>query len=79
MTWIVKIPNHRALSKARTRWGMEVFRRFFERIVWQCVEAGLVDGNKLFMDSSLIQADASNNSVVVVNQEALRIHLVKGF
>ncbi len=74
-----EIPNHSVLSKARTRWGVEAFRRFFERIVWQCVEAGLVDGSKLFMDSSLIQADASNNSVVGVNQEALRIHLVKGF
>jgi transposase len=73
------IPNHSVLSKARNRWGVEAFQRFFERIVWQCVEAGLVDGSKLFMDSSLVQADASNNSVVGVNQEALRIHLVKGF
>jgi hypothetical protein len=28
------------------------------------VEAGLVDGKKLFVDSSLIDADASNNSVI---------------
>src|SRR3990172_5474641 len=27
-------------------------------------ESGLVDGRKIFVDSSLIQADASNNSVV---------------
>jgi len=52
------------LSKARARWGVEVFESFFKRIVWQCVEAGIVDGSKLFMDSSLITADASNNSVV---------------
>jgi len=32
--------------------------------VWQCVEGGLVDGGKIFADSSLVQADASNNSVV---------------
>ncbi len=38
------IPDHSVLSKARSRWGMEAFKRFFERIVWQCVEAGLVDG-----------------------------------
>ena len=74
-----EIPNHSVLSKARHRWGMEAFQHFFERIVWQCVEAGLVDGSKLFMDSSLVQADASNNSVVKVNQEALKIHLVRGF
>ena len=59
-----EIPNHSVLSKARARWGMEAFKDFFERIVWQCVEAGLVDGSKVFVDASLIDADASNNSVV---------------
>jgi hypothetical protein len=32
------------LSKARARWGVEAFKTFFERIVWQCVQVGLVDG-----------------------------------
>jgi transposase len=59
-----EIPDHSVLSKARKRWGVELFRRFFERIVWQCVGSGLVDGRKLFCDSSLIEADASLNSVV---------------
>jgi transposase len=59
-----EIPNHSVLSKAKARWGVKAFKRFFERIVWQCIEAGLVDGSKLFVDSSLIDADASNNSVV---------------
>jgi transposase len=58
------IPDHSVLSKARARWGMEAFKVFFERIVWHCVEEGLVDGRKLFSDSSLIDAHASNNSVV---------------
>jgi transposase len=74
-----EIPNHSVLSKARNRWGVEAFQRFFERIVWQCVEAGLVDGSKLFMDSSFVQADASNSSVVNVNKEALKINLVQSF
>jgi len=59
-----EIPNHSVLSKARARWGVTTFKRFFDCIVWQCVEAGIVDGSKLFIDSSLIDADASNNSVV---------------
>jgi len=59
-----EIPNHSVLSKARTRWGIYAFKHFFERIVLQCADAGLVDGRKLFMDSSIMQADASNNSVV---------------
>src|SRR5439155_18780557 len=46
----------RIASKARKRWGVEVFKSFFERIVWQCVEAGLVDGSKIFVDASLVEA-----------------------
>jgi transposase len=61
------IPDHSVLSKARNRWGPAAFKHFFERIVWQCVAAGLVDGSKIFMDSSLIQADASNNSIINLN------------
>lgn len=72
-----EVPNHSVLSKARARWGVEAFRRFFERIVGQCVEGGLVDGSKLFVDASLIQADASNNSVV--DRERLQKELNKGY
>jgi transposase len=72
-----EVPNHSVLSKARTRWGSEAFKRFFERIVWQCVQAGLVDGRKLFMDGCLIQANASNNSVV--NTESLKRYLNKSY
>jgi transposase len=72
-----EIPNHSVLSKARDRWGVEAFKAFFERIVWQCAQAGLVDGSKLFMDSSLVQADASNNSVV--NRQSLQRYLNKRY
>jgi transposase len=72
-----EIPNHSVLSKARSRWGVETFRSFFERIVWQCVEAGLVDGTKLFIDASLIEADASNNSVIDTHD--LKRHLQKSY
>jgi transposase len=58
------IPNHSVLSKAKKKWGAAVFQSFFERIVLQCVEAGLVDGSKIFVDSSLVDANASNNSVI---------------
>ena len=72
-----EVPDHSVLSKARSRWGVEAFRDFFERIVWQCVEAGLVDGKKLFVDSSLIDANASNNSVV--DRYSLRRYLNKSY
>ena len=72
-----QIPNHSVLSKARSRWGVIAFKAFFHQVVWQCAEAGLIDGSKLFMDSSLVQADASNNSVV--NRESLERYLNKGY
>ena len=72
-----EIPNHSVLSKARRRWGEEAFRGFYERIVWQCVESGLVDGRKIFVDSSLIQADASNNSVV--DRQSLKRYLSESY
>src|SRR5258708_29932830 len=49
-----KVPDHSVLSKARARWGKEVFERLFIRTVAQCVEAGIVDGQKLHVDTSLI-------------------------
>jgi len=72
-----EIPNHSVLSKARARWGVEAFKEFFERVVWQCVNAGLVDESKLFVDASLIEADASNNSVVDTGR--LEKHLNAGY
>jgi len=72
-----EIPNHSVLSKARSKWGVPAFKRFFERIVWQCVKAGFVDGGKLFVDTSLIDADASNNSVV--DTHSLKRYLDKGY
>ena len=70
-------PDHSVLSKARKRWGQNIFRRFFERIVMQCVDAKLVDGAKIFMDGSLIDADASNNSVV--DTHSLKRYLNQGY
>lgn len=72
-----EIPNHSVLSKARARWGVKAFKSFFERIVWQCVKAGLIDGRKVFVDASLIDADASNNSVVDTHK--LEKHLNKSY
>jgi transposase len=56
-------PNHSVMSKARARWGTEVFQELFVDTVRQCVEAGLVDGSKIHMDGSLVDANASNKSV----------------
>ena len=59
-----EIPNHSVLSKARRRWGAKVFERVFVRTVAQCVDAGLVEGKKIHVDGSLVEANASRGSVV---------------
>jgi hypothetical protein len=59
-----KVPDHSVLSKARARWGQEVFESLFVRTVSQCVEAGLVDGSKLHADASLVDANAAKESVI---------------
>jgi len=58
-----EIPNHSVLSKARTRWGAEVFEELFVQVVRRCVEAGLVAGDKIHLDGSLVDADASVDSI----------------
>lgn len=59
-----EVPDHSVLSKARARWGSEVFEKLFVRTVAACVHAGLVDGAKIHMDGSLIKANASTDAVV---------------
>src|SRR3712207_374299 len=39
------LPDHSSLTRIRERYGLESFRRFFERIVEECFEAGLVRGS----------------------------------
>jgi transposase len=65
------IPDHSVLSKARARWGREAFAKFFVRTVGQCVAAGLVDGTKIHVDSSLNDANASCDSVVKASPELI--------
>lgn len=57
-------PNHSVLSKARARFGKEVFEQFFQRILDICVEKGLVSEGKLFVDATLVEADAALSSLV---------------
>ena len=67
-----QIPDHSVLTKARKRWGKEVFVSLFSRVVEQCVEAGLVEGRKLHVDASLVGANASLRSVKPLSPELLK-------
>jgi IS5 family transposase len=57
------LPDHSSLTRIRERYGLEVFRRFFERIVEECLEAGLVWGEELFFDSTKVRANADVDSL----------------
>src|SRR4051794_34708553 len=57
------LPDHSSLTPIRERYGLEVFRRFFERIVERCLAAGLVWGQELFIDATKVAANAALDSL----------------
>ncbi len=58
------LPDHSTLSRIRARGGLPVFRRFFERVVELCQEAGLVWGAELHFDATRVRANADVDSLV---------------
>lgn len=58
-----KLPDHSSLTRIRQRWGVERFKRIFQRTVQACCEAGLVNGETLHVDATLIRADVSWESL----------------
>jgi transposase len=56
-----KIPDHSAFCRARNERfrDSDLFRRVFERVVEDCIAAGLVGGEGFAVDASLISADAN--------------------
>src|SRR3954447_17065848 len=57
------LPDHSSLTRIRERYGVAVFRRFFEAVVEQCVTAELVWGQERSIDSTDVAANASVNSL----------------
>jgi transposase len=57
------LPDHSSLTRIRDRYGLEILRRFFDAIVEQCQQAGLVWGKELYFDATKVEANASLDSV----------------
>ena len=57
------LPDHSSLTKVRDRLGRETFQNIFDEIVQQCIRAGLVKGEHLSFDATLVAADASLSSM----------------
>ncbi len=58
------LPDHSSLTRIRERYGLEVFRRFFDTIVEQCIDAGLVWGRELYFDATKVRANADLDTLV---------------
>src|SRR3712207_6681646 len=57
------LPDHSSLTRIRERYGLAVFRRFFEAVTEQCLSAGLVWGRELYVDSTKVEANAALESL----------------
>src|SRR5215468_7258655 len=56
------LPEHSSLTKIRNRYGVEVFRRFFDAIVEQCQQEKLVWGRELYIDSTQVKSYLSDEA-----------------
>ena len=65
------LPDHSSLTRIRQRWGEEVFRRIFTRVVRQCQSAGLVSAETVHIDASLIRANVSMDALVARHLDAV--------
>jgi Transposase domain (DUF772) len=57
------LPDHSSLTRIRERYGIGIFRRFFEAIVEQCQQAGLDWGRELYFDGTKVAANAGKESL----------------
>ena len=66
-----KLPDHSSLTKIRQRWGPERFKKIFQKTVRSCIDAGLVNGETVHIDATLIRADVSWESMTTEHAEAV--------
>src|SRR3712207_1422750 len=57
------LPDHSSLTRIRERYGLDVLQSFFETIVEQCIAAGLVWGEELYLDATKVNANAAADSL----------------
>src|SRR5471030_1463693 len=79
-----EVPHHSTFSKNRHGRFQEskVFERLFEEVVVQCLAVGLVRGDKLSVDGSFVEANASKESRIPRQQlvEAAQVnHTVRQY
>ena len=73
------LPHHSSLTRIRQRLGIDVFQRFFARIVDLCQEAGLVWGRELYVDATKVEANADVDSLLPRFYHAAKSHVADLF
>jgi transposase len=58
-----ELPWHSTISRTRKLFGEEIFEKVFALVLEQCIEAGLVSGEHQSIDSTLVKANASLDSL----------------
>ena len=66
-----RLPDHSSLTKIRQRWGDERFKKIFQKTVHCCCDAGLVSGETVHIDATLIRADVSWESLTTEHIETV--------
>lgn len=59
-----ELPWHSTLSRTRQLYGEDVFRQLFQQVLTLCIDKGMVSGRRQAIDSVLVKANASMQSVV---------------
>lgn len=59
-----EVPDHSSLTRIRDRLGEKVFREVFERVLSQCREKGLLRGEKILADGTLVEANSAIRAMV---------------
>jgi transposase len=59
-----ELPDRSSLTRIRPRLGIDLFQRFFEKVVDRCQDAGLVWGRELYVDATKADANADLDSLV---------------
>lgn len=57
------LPWHSTLSRTRQLYGDHVFKELFKKVLKLCVDKGMVSGRRQAVDSALIKANASMDSI----------------
>jgi len=57
------LPWHSTLSRTRQLYGEDIFKQLFKNVLLQCIDKGMIAGRRQAVDSALIKANASLDSI----------------